>query len=117
MGDLLAEIKTSYAKTIEWRNTFEKIVRKLGFDLDLAWKMADKSDLMEGLYIKVEENGFVTERYKYVRHDFVQAILDSDEHHSQQPYIPNQLAPGADIFAPVLTKTWKDLGVVTKGGV
>jgi hypothetical protein len=115
MGDLLAEIRMSYAKTNAWRDTFEKLVKKLGFNLDLAWQMADKSDLMEGLYIKVEENGFVTERYKYVRHDFVQSILDSDEHHSQQPYIPNQLAAGVDIFAPVLTKTWADLGVFTKG--
>lgn len=116
LEDLLAEIRMSYAKTNRWRETFEKVVRKLGFNLDLAWEMADKSDLMEGLYIKVEEDGFVTERYKYVRHDFVQAIIESKVHHSQQPFIPNQLAPGVDIFAPRLTMTWDDLGVKTKGG-
>jgi hypothetical protein len=103
----------SYAKTEKWRERFEAVVVKEGFDLAKAWQMADKSDLMEGLYIKVEENGIVTERYKFVRHDFVQAILDSKVHHSQQPFIPNLLAPGVDIFSPTLTMTWADRGVKT----
>jgi hypothetical protein len=113
-SDLLAEIVMSYAKTQNWRARFEEIVKREGFDLEKAWEMADKSDLMEGLYIKVEEDGVVKERYKFVRADFVQAILDSKVHHSQQPFIPNQLAPGVDIFSPTLTMTWADRGVVTK---
>lgn len=114
LSDLLALIVTSYAKTPAWRAKFEEIVTREGFDMAKAWKMADKSDLMEGLYIKTEENGVVTGRYKFVRHDFVQAILESKVHHSVQPFIPNQLADGVYIFSPVLTKTWADCGVVTK---
>jgi len=59
----------------------------------------------------------VVERYKLVRSDFVQSILDANVHHSEQPFVPNQLAAGADIFAPELSMTWEDLGLVTKEGL
>lgn len=50
---------------------------------------------MEGLYLKVEEDGRVVERYKWVRPEFLQAILDSGEHWADRPIEPNQLAdPG-----------------------
>lgn len=50
---------------------------------------------MEGLYLKVEEQGRVVERYKWVRPEFLQAILDSGEHWADRPIEPNQLAdPG-----------------------
>lgn len=58
----------------------------------------DNSTLMEGLYIKVEENGIVTERYKWVRYDFFQTALQSGSHWHDRPIIPNQLAAGVDIF-------------------
>jgi len=47
---------------------------------------------MEGLYLKVEEEGRVVERYKWVRPEFLQAILDSGEHWADRPIEPNQLA-------------------------
>ena len=84
-------------------------MRRQGLDLATCWGQADKSDLAEGLYIKTEEDGVVTGRYKWVRSDFVQAILDSKMHHSQQPFVPNQLDARADIYAPRLTLTWADL--------
>lgn len=114
LADLLQLVRHSYAKTANWRSRFEEVVLREGFDLGKAWAMADKSDRMEGLYIKVEEDGQVLERYKWVRSDFVQAILDAGQHHSTQPYIPNQLANGVDIFAPALTTTWEDLGLITR---
>lgn len=113
-ADLLQWVRHSYAKSANWRTHFEEAVVREGLDLSRAWAMADKSDLMEGLYIKVEEEGRVVARYKWVRSDFVQAILDAGQHHSAQPYIPNQLMPGVDIFAPVLIHTWQDLGLVTQ---
>lgn len=109
LADLLALLRPSLAKTAGWKADFEATVAREGHDLAASWRQADKSDLAEGLYIKVEENGVVTGRYKWVRADFVQAILDADIHHSRQPFIPNQLAPGVDLYAPRLTTTWKDL--------
>lgn len=109
MKDLLALVGPSLAKTANWKRDFEAVVRREGHDLAKCWGQADKSDLAEGLYVKVEEEGVVSARYKWVRGDFVQAILDSKMHHSQQPFVPNQLAPQVDIYAPRLTTTWAGL--------
>ncbi|KAB8044922.1 RNA ligase family protein [Janthinobacterium aquaticum] len=98
----------SLAKSRAWRTRFEQVIAAEGLDLDRAWQQCDKSDLTEGLYIKVEENGRTIERYKWVRADFVQAILESARHHADQPFVPNQLRPGVDIYAPVLTHTWQE---------
>ena len=56
----------------------------------------------EGLYIKIEEDGRVVERLKFVRPDFVQRIIDADQHWHSRPIVPNVLVPGADIYAPDL---------------
>ncbi len=114
LEDLLAMVRPSLAKTAQWRRDFESTVAREGLDLARCWSQADKSDLAEGLYIKVEDEGVVSARYKWVRGDFVQAILDSQMHHSQQPFIPNQLADGVDIYAPRLSTTWEDLGSITR---
>jgi hypothetical protein len=106
LADLMALIGPSLAKSPAWRSVFESVVMREGFDLAKSWKMADKSDLMEGLYIKVEQDGKVVDRLKLVRSDFVQAILEADQHHSTQPFIPNQLIEGVDIFAPQITVQW-----------
>lgn len=106
LADLMALIGPSLGKSPRWRSVFESVVEREGFDLGKAWKMADKSDRMEGLYIKVEEDGEVVDRLKLVRSDFVQAILEADQHHSTQPFIPNQLIEGVDIFAPRITVRW-----------
>ena len=58
----------------------------------------NKDRLMEGLYIKWEEDGIVRGRYKYVRPGFVQTILDSGEHWQSRPHIPNCLKEGCSMF-------------------
>ena len=112
MADLLAWLQPSLAKTAHWRRDFDAVVAREKLDLQRCWSQADTSDLAEGLYVKVEQGGVVSARYKWVRSDFVQAILDSKMHHSQQPFVPNQLAPGVDIFAPRLNMTWEGLGLI-----
>jgi hypothetical protein len=57
---------------------------------------------MEGLYIKVEEDGIVQERYKYVRASFLTTILQSETHWLNRPIIPNQLRSGIDLFTSVI---------------
>lgn len=109
LADLKALLRPSLAKTARWRDAFEATVRREGLDLALAWKQCDKSDLSEGLYLKVEADGRTLGRYKWVRADFVQAILTADKHHSEQPYVPNQLAPGVDLYAPRPRVDWDTL--------
>ena len=65
----------------------------------MIWKHTDHSNLMEGVYIKWEENGRVMGRYKFVRADFVSLIVENEEHHMNLPIIPNLLAGCVDLFA------------------
>jgi hypothetical protein len=69
-----------------------------GLDPEQALRESDMSGQMEGLYIKVEENGAVIERYKYVRAGFLQTAFDSESHWIDRPLIPNQLAPGVSLW-------------------
>ncbi|MEO3711735.1 RNA ligase family protein [Roseateles flavus] len=103
---LRALVRPSLAKSAQWRSAFEQSVRRQDLDLALAWQQTDKSDLSEGLYIKVEDERQVLSRYKWVRPDFVQTILDSGSHHSTRPVIPNGLMPEADLYAPTATAGW-----------
>jgi len=111
---LRALVRPSLAKSAQWRNAFEQSVRRQELDLPLAWQQTDKSDLSEGMYIKVEDERQVLGRYKWVRPDFVQTILDSGSHHSTRPVIPNGLAPEADLYAPVATAGWHDSSAVVR---
>lgn len=63
----------------------------------------DPTTLMEGLYIKIEQDGFVTDRMKYVRPSFLQCVDVSGTHWLSRPLIPNQLAFSIDqLFEPEL---------------
>ncbi|GHO89733.1 RNA ligase family protein [Dictyobacter formicarum] len=64
-----------------------------------ALRETDPSNRMEGLYIKVEDDGCVQERWKYVRNSFKQAIQNSDTHWMNRPLIPNLLRQGASLFS------------------
>ena len=103
---LRALVQPSLAKSARWHEAFEESVARQGLDLALAWRQTDKSPLSEGLYIKVENEAEVLGRFKWVRPDFVQTILDSGSHHSTRPIIPNGLAPGVDLYAPEPTVGW-----------
>lgn len=72
---------------------------RLGLDIDRVVRETDPSMLMEGLYIKVEEDGVVKERYKFVRADFLAAIARADGHWLERPILPNRLAAGVNLFA------------------
>lgn len=103
---LRALVRPSLAKTARWREAFEQSVARQGLDLELAWRQTDKSTLSEGLYIKVENDAEVLGRFKWVRPDFVQTILDSGSHHSTRPVIPNGLAADVDLYAPEAKVDW-----------
>lgn len=103
---LPAMLGPSLAKSAAWRTAFEASVQRQNLDRALCWKQTDKSDLSEGLYIKLEDADCVLGRLKWVRPDFVQTILDSGSHHSTRPIVPNGLAQGVDLYAPVPTVGW-----------
>ncbi|KVP17184.1 RNA ligase family protein [Burkholderia ubonensis] len=98
LKDLLAMIKPSLGKTERWLDSLRATAQRQGIDVERAVAETESSSLAEGLYIKVEENGVVTERYKWVRRDFLQTLLESDSHWLSRPIVPNQLAAGVDLF-------------------
>jgi hypothetical protein len=78
----------------------EKILKEFKLDekeIKLLVEL-NKDQLMEGLYIKWEEDGIVKDRYKFVRPIFVQTILDYGKHWLDRQSIPNSLNPNANMF-------------------
>jgi hypothetical protein len=69
-----------------------------GLDPAQALRETDPSGLVEGLYIKVEQGGAVTGRYKYVRQGFLQTVLDSGSHWMDRPLLPNRLRAGVSLW-------------------
>ncbi len=77
---------------------FDAVCVEQDLDIARARQQTDPSFLMEGLYIKVEFDGIVQARYKYVRADFLTTILQSESHWLSRPIIPNQLRSDVDLF-------------------
>ncbi len=78
-----------------------KTSRRLKLDVDRQCRETDPSDTMEGLYIKVEEDGHVVDRMKFVRASFLQTVDASPVHWLERPIVPNGLAlPLEDLYLP-----------------
>lgn len=101
LDDLLSLIGPACYKSPHWRERLTAHATAQAIEFEHIWDETDRSELMEGLYIKVEENGTVVERYKYVRASFLTAVLDSGTHWLKRPIVPNQLRPGVDLFGSV----------------
>lgn len=83
--------------------TLRSVSERLGLDVERQVRETDASDTMEGLYIKVEENGQVVDRLKYVRASFTQTVDVSQTHWLDRPIVPNGLAiPVEALYAPKL---------------
>jgi hypothetical protein len=67
------------------------LASKQGLSITTTMEQTNQSDLMEGLYIKVETAELTVDRYKYVRADFLNSILDAGSHWLSRPIIPNQI--------------------------
>jgi hypothetical protein len=89
---------TAY-KTSLWRARLADAAEAAPHRRDLVERQTDPSDLMEGLYIKVEEGSRVVERFKYIRADFLTSVLDSESHWQSRPILPNRLAVGVSMIA------------------
>jgi hypothetical protein len=86
---LLALVGPSTCKSPDWQDRLDEQARARNLDPERVRRETDPSDEMEGLYLKVEEEGQVKARYKYVRADFLTAVLDSGTHWLRRPIVPN----------------------------
>ena len=87
---------SNYIKEAHIEN-LKVLSQQLKLNLEVTIRETDNSNLMEGLYIKVEENGRVEERYKYIRGEFLNTIARSQGHWLDRPIIRNQLQPGVKL--------------------
>ena len=81
-----------------WEGNLERSCGLVGDDYAKRLAKMDRSDTGEGIYVKVERDGGVAGRYKWVRSDFTQAILAADEHWQSRLPVPNLLEGVTDIF-------------------
>jgi hypothetical protein len=96
---LTSLIGRSLLKSDQWRARLARAAGGVDIDVDRVVRETDPSDQMEGLYVKIEEDGRVVGRFKYVRASFLTCVVDSGTHWLNRPIVPNELAPGVDLFA------------------
>lgn len=83
--------QSAYVSGNQWEHLYNAAA-ELGLDPEKACGETELSGIMEGLYIKAEERGQVTDRMKFVRAAFLQCVDFSEKHWIDKPIIPNQLA-------------------------
>ena len=99
--DLLKLLGDSRFISENHMQSLAEISESLGLDVTRQLRETDNSRTMEGLYIKVEENGQVTDRMKFVRASFLQTVAVSQTHWLDRPIVPNGLAVAVeDLFSP-----------------
>lgn len=99
LTELLSHVRPSLYQTPDWRNALATASAAAGVPLAIMEKATGDGDLMEGLYIKIEDGDETVARFKWVRHGFVQTILDNNQHWSARPIVRNALRPGVNIMA------------------
>jgi hypothetical protein len=99
VADLTALVGPSVCRTPAWRQNLRAAAADAGVDPQQAAADSDEADEMEGLYVKVEEDGRVVGRYKWVRPSFLTAVLDSGSHWADRPIVANRLADPEALYA------------------
>jgi hypothetical protein len=98
-NDLVALLGRSAFVSADPLHRLGEQCRRLGLDAEQVRRETDTCGEMEGLYVKVEEDGAVTARFKYIRPSFLAAVVAAEGHWRNKPIVPNLLLPGADVFA------------------
>lgn len=100
---LLALLGRSNYITPAHTDRLREDARRLGMDEERQCRETDASDRMEGLYLKIEKDGEVVERLKFVRPSFTQMVDASQTHWLDRPIVPNRLSCPVDaLFQPEL---------------
>lgn len=103
LSDLTSLIGPSHYISENHLETMRRYCEENGIYVEETTRQTDPSPLMEGLYIKREENGQVVGRYKYIRERFLQTVLESESHWLNRPIVPNILKGSLnDLFLPEL---------------
>lgn len=96
VDDLKKLLQPSLYKTDRWKDSLHRQHEYAGLHVR-SWE-TDQSELAEGLYIKVENDGRVVKRYKFVRGGFLKIAIDSGTHWMRRPILPNMLDKDINIW-------------------
>ncbi|WP_018656286.1 RNA ligase family protein [Actinomadura flavalba] len=98
---LTALVGPSTCRTPRWREALAEAAVAGGADPARTAAETDAAEEMEGLYVKVEEDGRTVGRYKWVRASFLTAIRDAGSHWHDRPIVANALADPEALYARV----------------
>ena len=99
MDEILSYLGDSHYISESHIDHLREDAERLGLDANRVCRETDRSRTMEGIYIKVEENGEVVDRMKYVRASFLQTVEESQSHWLDRPIIPNRITKAInDLF-------------------
>ncbi len=98
LRQLQSLVGPSRFKTANWREALLTAASAAGVGREQVLAETDRERTMEGLYLKVEADGRVMQRLKWVRRSFLSAIQDSGSHWLARPIIANKLADGVDLW-------------------
>jgi hypothetical protein len=98
LTELTKLIAPSTCRTPNWRGVLVEAAVSAGCDPAQVVAETDDAEEMEGLYIKVEDDDYTLDRFKWVRASFLTAVLDSGTHWSDRPIVPNRLADPAVMY-------------------
>ena len=96
--DLTHHVGPSTCATVEVAANLRRTADRYRLDPAAVAADTDATGRMEGLYLKVEQDGVVVDRLKWVRDDFTAHILSTDTHWLERPIVPNGLAAGVASF-------------------
>lgn len=91
MDDILKHLGNSNFISANHLEHLREDAERLGLDADQICRETDAARTMEGIYIKVEENGEVVDRMKYVRASFLQTVEESQSYWLDRPIVPNRI--------------------------
>ena len=94
LNQLTDLVHRSMYQSEHWTEVLWKKSEKEGLELKTLLSECDRSDLAEGLYIKQEDEQRVLGRYKYVRKEFVESIINSGTHLVDRVPFHNVLSQG-----------------------
>jgi hypothetical protein len=95
---LVSYLGRSHYITDDRTQKLQQICAEKNLDWERVQKQTDLSNLMEGLYVKVETESTVLAIYKFVRNSFLTTMLNSEGHWLDRPIIPNLLHPDVNLF-------------------
>lgn len=94
LSQLTDLVRQSMYQSEHWAEVLWNKSEKEGLELKTLLSECDRSDLAEGLYIKHEDEKQVLNRYKYVRREFVENIINSGTHLIDRVPFHNVLSQG-----------------------